>query len=162
MTDDATTPQMTGMPPHPAAGPHAPRTPSRRVLAALGAALIAVGVAGGAVGAGYLRPEPATFDATLVTTPIAEVASASGDRLAVNGTVAEIYGNKFILSDGGTRVLVETGRAGEGGDLVDAGEAVLVQGRFENGFLRADALRRANGEVEELAPPPRGPKPPRR
>lgn len=35
-----------------------------------------------------------------------------------------------------------------------AGEPVTVEGRFDDGFLHATAIRHANGEIETLAPPP--------
>ncbi|MFT3972500.1 MAG: hypothetical protein QM699_03320 [Amaricoccus sp.] len=104
------------------------------------------------VAAGLLRPAPETFQASLAATPIAQL--SSGERVALDGKVAEIFGNKFVIDDGTARALVETGRAGEGVDLVVAGEPVTVQGRFEHGFVHASAIRPANGDIEELAPPP--------
>lgn len=132
---------------------------SRMLVVGAGAAMLAIGAAGGATGAGLLRPEPVTYEADLAVTPIADL--AAGDRVALNGTVVEIFGNKFVVEDGAARALVETGRLGEGGDLVVAGEPVTVQGRFDNGFLHATSIRHANGEIETLAPPPppHGPKP---
>lgn len=125
---------------------------SRMLVAGAGAAMLALGAAGGATGAGLLRPEPVTYQADLAPTPIVDL--AAGDRVALTGTVVEIFGNKFVVEDGAARALVETGRAGEDGDLVVAGEPVTVQGRFDDGFLHATAIRHANGEIEILAPPP--------
>ena len=125
---------------------------SRMLVAGAGAAMLAIGAAGGATGAGLLRPEPVTYQADLAPTPIVDL--AAGDRVALTGTVVEIFGNKFVVEDGAARALVETGRAGEDGDLVVAGEPVTVQGRFDDGFLHATAIRHANGEIETLAPPP--------
>ena len=133
---------------------------SRLLVGAAGVGLIALGVAGGAAGAGLLRPEPVVYQADLAATPIPDL--APGERVAVTGTVAEIFGNKFVVADGAARALVETGPAGEDGDLVVAGEPVTIQGRFDHGFLHATAIRHADGEIETLAPPPPpGPKPPR-
>lgn len=129
-------------------------TARSRALVAAGAAaaLLASGIAGGAAGAVMLRSAPATFQAGLAATPIAQL--SSGGPVALDGKVVEIFGSKFVIDDGTARALVETGRAGEGGDLVAAGEPVTVQGRFEKGFLHASALRHADGDVDELAPPP--------
>ena len=61
--------------------------------------------------------------------------------VAVKGQVAEIFGNKFVIQDDSGRALVETGRQGEGGELVAKSETVTVQGRFEHGFIHAVAIR---------------------
>ncbi len=119
---------------------------------AAGAALLAMGAAGGAVGAGLLRPEPVIYDAGLAATPISDL--VENDHVALNGEVVEIFGNKFVLEDGAARALVETGRAGEDKALVLVGEQLTVQGRFEHGFLHAGAIRHADGRIETIAPPP--------
>lgn len=152
--------------PHPgpdAPPPHAPwrarlaglsgRT--RAGVAAAAVALVAVGAAGGLAGAGLLRPAPALFQAGLAATPIAE--AADGEWIALDGAVAEVFGNKFIIADGGARALVDTGPAGEDQSLVAPGERVTVQGRYDHGFLHASAIRRADGAIETLAPPPSPP-----
>lgn len=97
-----------------------------------------------------------------VMTPVAPTAisalTASGS-IAAKGDVAEIYGNKFVMQDGTGKALVETGRQGEGGTLVKPGEAVTVQGRFENGFLHALLITRADGSQVRIGPaggPPAG------
>lgn len=132
---------------------------SRGLLAAAAAAaLLVTGVAGGAAGAGLLRPAPQTFDVALVATPISQL--GPDGRVAVDGKVVEIFGNKLVIDDGTARALIETGRAGEDGDLVANGEPITVQGRFERGFVHASTIRRANGEIEELAPPPPPGRPP--
>ena len=56
-------------------------------------------------------------------------------------------------------------RFGEDATLVAKGEAVTVQGRFEHGFLHAEAITHADGHVDSFGPPPpggpeRGPRPP--
>ncbi len=130
----------------------APRTKPRRGLL-VGA--VAVPLALGAVGLSLAKP--AQTPLTPVA-PVAVSALAPSGATAAKGEVAEVFGNKFILQDGTGRALVETGRAGEGGTLVAKGESVTVQGRFENGFLHASALTRADGKIEPLRPmgPPPG------
>lgn len=86
-------------------------------------------------------------------TPIEVRALADAEQAAVQGEVAEVFGNKFILADPSGRALIETGRAGEGGDLVRVGETVTVQGRFHHGFLHAEVLTRADGGTVSLHPP---------
>ncbi|WP_232628079.1 DNA-binding protein [Methylobacterium sp. Leaf118] len=84
--------------------------------------------------------------------PVAISALAPSGAVAVKGEVAEIFGNKFILQDGSGRALVETGRHGEGSEVVRKGETVTVRGRFEKGFLHAASLTRADGTVTSLKP----------
>ena len=115
-------------------------------------ALLAVGAAGGAAAWSATRAHDVSFDTSLASTAIAKLADASA--VGVDGQVAEIYGNKFVVTDGSARALVETGRAGEGEALVKVGETVTVQGRFDDGFLHASAIRHADQRIDELAPPP--------
>jgi len=91
--------------------------------------------------------------------PVAIQALVPSGATAIKGDVAEIYGNKFVVQDPTGRALVETGRAGEGGTLVAKGESVTVQGRFENGFLHAALITRADGTKVLVGPaggPPAG------
>lgn len=138
--------------PHPST-PAAPRR-ARRFRTVLGAAALLLAGAGAGAGALSLTHHRghAAFDTGLATTPITQLKDS--DQVEVQGTVAEIFGNKFVVSDSGGRALVETGRAGEDGNLVKAGESVTVQGRFEHGFLHASALQRADGKIRELRPVP--------
>lgn len=135
-----------------------PTPPRRRPIsrnAVLGAGalgLLVLGFAGGAAAWSATQHRDATFDTALVTTPIAQLSDAS--VVGIAGQVAEIYGNKFVVSDGAGKALVETGRAGEGGNLVSAGETVTVQGRFRDGFLHASAIRHADQRIDQLDPPP--------
>lgn len=122
----------------------------RRLLAAA-----AVPLALGA--AGLSLAQTSTLTAPL--TPVAVSALAPSAAVAAKGEVAEIFGNKFVLQDGTGRALVETGPAGESGTLVKAGESLTVQGRFENGFLHARQITRADGTVVAVGPaggPPGG------
>ena len=99
-----------------------------------------------------------TFQPTPVE-PVAIQALAPSGATAVKGEVAEIFGNKFVVQDGTGRALVETGREGEGGGLVAKGEAVTVQGRFDEGFLHASVLTHGDGRKVLLGPaggPPTG------
>ncbi|WP_294644271.1 hypothetical protein [uncultured Aureimonas sp.] len=133
--------------------PRGRRVTSRHaILGASTLGILALGFAGGAAAWSATQHHAATFDASLATTPISQLAAASDVGIA--GQVAEIYGNKFVVSDGAGKALVETGRAGEGGKLVTAGETVTVQGRFRDGFLHATAIRHADQRIDELDPPP--------
>lgn len=116
---------------------------------------VAVPLAFGAVGLSL-----AQNNATVLTPvePTAIAALASSGAIAAKGEVAEIYGNKFVVRDATGKALVETGPRGEGGSLVKAGEAVTVQGRFENGFLHAVLITRADGS-KVLVGPAGGPPP---
>lgn len=116
----------------------------------LGSLMIVAGIVIGAVAVGLTRPS--TQMAPLA--PVAINALPDTGIVTVRGNVAEIFGNKFIVADSTGRALIETGRAGEGGKLVSANEAVTVQGRFESGFIHATYLVRSNGEVDPLGPPP--------
>ncbi|KQT79086.1 DNA-binding protein [Methylobacterium sp. Leaf465] len=145
MTETTQTPAPASLTPTP--------KPSRRALV-VGA--IAAPLAFGAVGLSLAQTGAS------VMTPVAPTAisalKASGS-IAAKGDVAEIYGNKFVMQDGTGKALVETGRQGEGGALVKPGEAITVQGRFENGFLHALLITRADGSQVRVGPaggPPAG------
>jgi uncharacterized protein YdeI (BOF family) len=147
MTDQTTTPN-----PQPA-----PALRSRRnwKLGAAAAAILVVGAGIGATAFGLTRSgERVQFNQSLETTQIS--ALADSDAIELQGKVVEIYGNKFIIEDGSGRALVETGRLGEDGDLVTKDEVLIVQGRFDDGFLHATALQHADGKIVELraGPPP--------
>lgn len=117
----------------------------------LAAAIIAACAAGAGATALAERGREVTYVA-LAPAPI----SAMHDRsqVALEGNVAETFGNKFVLQDGSGRALVETGRAGEGRDLVGKDEKVVVQGRFDHGFVHAISIRHADGRIDALNPPP--------
>ncbi|WP_416357679.1 hypothetical protein ACLNGM_06475 [Aureimonas phyllosphaerae] len=156
MTDDF---NETATPTAAAAAPAATTTAGRQRLTSRNAILgagalgaLALGFAGGAAAWSATQHREATFDVSLATTPISQLSNASAVGIA--GQVAEIYGNKFVVSDGAAKALVETGRAGEGGKLVTAGETVTVQGRFRDGFLHASAIQHADQRIDELDPPP--------
>ena len=136
----------------------APKTEPRRPAARRGLVVgaLALPLALGAAGLSFAQKSEV---ATTPMEPVAISALAPSGAVAAKGEVAEIFGNKFILQDGTGRALVETGRQGEGGELVRKGETVTVQGRFEKGFLHASALVRADGTTTSLKPaggPPPG------
>jgi uncharacterized protein YdeI (BOF family) len=131
--------------------------PRRLITAAVTIAVLAVGAAGGAGAYRYVeRQHP---HGVLLLQP-APVAQTDPGPVAVKGQVAEIFGNKFIIQDDSGRALVETGPRGEDGDLVTKGETITIQGRFDNGFIHAEVMTRADGTSEAFGPP-RPPRPER-
>jgi hypothetical protein len=96
----------------------------------------------------------------MLLTPVAIDKMQADNVVAVKGSVAEIFGNKFILQDDTGRALVELGRQGEDGAVVTKGEQVMVQGRFERGFIVAQLVSHADGRNQAFGPPP-PPRPPR-
>lgn len=133
---------------------------SRRNPRLTGVAAVMLLVLGTGIGAGAVslaQPDQhIAFDPTLGATRVADL--SEDDRIGIEGRVAEIFGNKFVVEDSSGRVLVETGHKGRGASLVALNEQVNVQGRFENGFVRASAIRHRDGRIESLGPP----HPPRR
>jgi hypothetical protein len=140
---------------HETSSPATAPTP-KRSRRALVVGAIAAPLAFGAIGLSLAQ------NGASVMTPVAPTAISAlkpSGSIAAKGDVAEIYGNKFVMQDGTGKALVETGRQGEGGTLVKAGEAVTVQGRFENGFLHALLITRADGSQVRVGPaggPPAG------
>lgn len=124
-------------------------------LALAAAGLLAVGGAAGAVLTAGTRPSVSMAPAT----PVAIGSLSSPGIVTIRGRVAEIYGNKFIMTDASGRALVDTGREGDGRQLVTAGEPVTVQGRFDRGFVHAAFLVGPDNKVLALGPlaaPPHG------
>ena len=120
-----------------------PRT--RMGLAA--AALVAAGAAGGAGAVSMTRP--AVTMAPTVVTPIARLAASSG-VVTVKGRVAEIYGDRMIVQDATGRTMVAGNR--EVAATLTRGSAVMVQGRYDDGQLRAAYLVDPAGQVTEVGP----------
>lgn len=116
--------------------------------AVAGVALLAVGGGVGAVAMHATRPSVTMAPAT----PVAIRSLQADGIVTIKGRVAEIFGNKFIVQDASGRALVETGREGEDGTLVTAGEAVTVQGRYDHGFVRAAFLVGPDAKVLALGP----------
>ncbi|MGO6966978.1 hypothetical protein [Rhizobium leguminosarum] len=134
-----------------AATPVPPGQRRRRLAIPVIAAAVAlvIGAAGGASAVKMMRPMPEMAPLT----PVAISAMPASSLVTIKGKVAEIYGNKFVLQDESGKALVETGRAGEDGDLVAKDEAITVQGRFDDGFVHASYLVRQDGRTEALRQP---------
>ncbi|MDR6786717.1 hypothetical protein J2Y58_000055 [Sphingomonas sp. BE138] len=130
--------------------PHLTR-PQRVALA--GAALLAVGAAGGAGAVQLTRPSVEM--APTVPTAIAKLPASDG-IVTVRGRVAAVYGQRFLVEDATGRTLVDAGR---GAGTLTRGAPVLVQGRFDDGQLRARFLADQAGVREVGAPPPPPPPP---
>ncbi|WP_271300327.1 hypothetical protein [Sphingomonas sp. CV7422] len=122
----------------------------RQRLALGAAALVAVGAAGGAGAVALTRP--GVEMAPTVATPIARLANSNG-IVTVKGRVAEVFGDRFVVQDGSGRAMIDAGR--DGTAHVTRGNAVLVQGRYDEGQLRAHFLVGPSGEVNEVGPRPR-------
>lgn len=115
----------------------------------LGVALgLAIGAAGGAGAVSLTRP--AVEMAPTNPTPVAKLASSAG-VVTVKGRVAEVYGDRFVVQDGSGRTMVDGGRDA----AVTKGATVQVQGRYDDGQLRASYLVDAAGKVTPVGPPPR-------
>ncbi|KQN27110.1 hypothetical protein ASF00_12145 [Sphingomonas sp. Leaf34] len=128
----------------------------RNRLALAAAGLLVVGGAAGAVTVAATRPSVTMAPAT----PVAIRSLQSDGIVTIRGTVAEQYGNKFVMADRTGRALVDLGRGGEGSNLVATGQPVTIQGRFEDGFVHASFLVAPGGKVTALGPvggPPHGP-----
>ena len=127
---------------------------SRKGQLGIGAAvLVAVGALGGAGAVAATRPSVEM--APRVATPIASLPNASG-VVTVKGRVTEVYGDRFVVADASGKTMVAAGR--EGRDVVAKGQPVLVQGRYDDGQLRASYLVDGAGRVEAVGPaghPPR-------
>ena len=80
----------------------------RNRLALAAAGLLAVGGAAGAVTVAATRPSVTMAPAT----PVAIRSLQSDGIVTIRGTVAEIYGNKFVMADPTGRALVDLGREG--------------------------------------------------
>ncbi len=115
----------------------------------LGTALgLALGAAGGAGAVSLTRP--AVELAPTVATPVARLAAGDG-VVTVKGRVAEVYGDRFVLQDASGRTMVDAGR-----DAVPTrGATLAVQGRFDDGQLRASYLIDPAGKVTPVGRGPR-------
>jgi hypothetical protein len=125
---------------------------SRRLMGAgVVIAVLAVGAAGGVGANRYIQKSRPQSVLLLQPAPIAQM--ASGRDLAVKGQVAEVFGNKFIIQDDSGRTLVDTGPHGEGAKPAAKGETITVQGHFDDGFIHATVMTRADGTSEAFGPP---------
>ena len=145
-----------------------------KFLAMTACALLATGIGGIAVAqtppappappaAGAAPPPPPVApgqpQSVMLLTPVAIGNLQATDVVAVKGSVAEIYGNKFILQDESGRMLVELGPQGEDTNVVTKGEQVSVQGRFDRGFIAAQVVSHADGRNQAFGPPAPPPRP---
>lgn len=122
-----------------------------RITLGIGAAvLLGVGAAGGAGAVQAMRPSVEM--APTIATPAARLSAASG-VVTVKGRVVEVFGDRFVVQDSSGRTMVAAGREGRG--TVAVGQPVTVQGRFDDGQLRASYIVDAAGKV--VAVGPRGP-----
>lgn len=128
----------------------------RPAMIAGAAILVVLGAAGGAGAVQATRPTVEM--APTVRTPIARLAASSG-VVTVKGQVAEVYGDRFVVQDGSGRAMVAAGRDARGS--VGVGEPVMVQGRFDDGQLRASYLVGRGGEIVTVGPRGPGPAGPR-
>lgn len=125
---------------------------SGAALAAGAAVLVALGAACGASAVQATRP--AIEMAPTVQTPIAKLPASSG-VVTVKGRVAEVYGDRFVVQDQSGRAMIAAGREARG--AVSVGQPVLVQGRYDDGQLRASYLVDQNGSIAAVGPV--GPRP---
>ena len=139
---------MSNEPANIASAPQAPKPKPGRHKRHLFVGAVAAPLALGAAGLSLAQ----TNTTVAPLTPVAVSALAPSSAIAAKGEVDEIFGNKFVLQDGTGRALVETGPAGESGTLVKKGESLTVQGRFENGFLHAQQITRADGTAVAVGP----------
>ena len=141
-------------------GTVAPRTPfaplrsGKRRIAAAAALVGAFAVGSGVTAAALQSRQPAL----VMLTPAPITAMHDGSAVAVKGKVAEIFGNKFILQDDSGRALVDLGPRGDRSPLVAQSEAVTIQGRFDHGFIHAQAVSHSDGRNDLVGPagPPHG------
>ncbi|MEH3158821.1 MAG: hypothetical protein PGN08_07675 [Sphingomonas taxi] len=124
-------------------------TLEHRQWVALGAVVLLAASAGGAGAVAMTRP--AVEMAPTVATPIARLPASSG-IVTVKGRVAEVYGDRFVVQDASGRTMIDAGR--EGANTMTRGAPVLVQGRYDDGQLRAHFLVGPNGAVEAVGPGP--------
>lgn len=157
MSDDTTNSSTPENKPEPSANTKTRRNNySIAGLAVLGTLILGVGA--GAVGMKYMYQG----QAQVLLEPVAVSAMTNDSTVAVKGTVAEVYGNSFIIQDASGRTLVNAGRHGGGWSLiapaalVTKDEVVTVQGHFENGSVHASMLVHADGKAVDLRPAGRG------
>ena len=94
--------------------------------------------------------------AILATAAMAQVAidQIRSEGISIKGTVADIFGDKFVLEDKSGRILVQTGPAGPQAAPVKSGETVTVIGIPGDRTFDARKILRENGEIAFDAPPP--------
>ena len=113
-----------------------------------GAALLAAGAAGGAGAVGMTRPGIEV--APIRPVAIASLALRTDGLVTVRGKVAEIYGDRFTLTDGSGKAMIDAGRPGEA--AVTAGQDLIVQGHYRDGQFHASFLVDGSGKVQAVGP----------
>ena len=124
---------------------------------AAGAALVAIGVAGGASGASLRRP--AIEMAPTIVTPIAKLPDA-GSIVTIKGRVSEVYGDRVVIADASGKTMIDIGP--DTGSSLAVGSQIAVQGRYEDGQLHGSFLIGPGETVTAIGPDPRhvhGPRP---
>lgn len=149
MSDDMNKPEGSDPSPVPAAAPTAAPARLGWKRSTIVGGVLAVAILGAAAGAFAMRALHHGPGEMMPLKPTAVNELADDSIVAVQGSVAEIFGNKFVLADQTGRALVDTGSDGRGG-IVKQGEVVTAQGRFDGGSLHAVMLVRADGKVETL------------
>src|ERR1700755_1849949 len=126
------------------------QTRHRSWLRGIALAVLLVGAASGAGGVKIAqRWQP---QSVMLLEPTAIGKLQDGNDVAVKGSVADIFGNKFVLDDGSGRALVALGPRGEDSNAVVKGEIVTVQGMFDRGFVHARVVAHADGRNEAFGP----------
>ena len=131
------------------------RIPLRAKLAGGAVVLFVLGAAAGAGAVSLMRPTVEMAPA--MPTAIAQVPQTGG-VVTVKGKIIEIYGDRFIMQDGSGRLLIDAGPDGSG--QLRPGSALMVQGRYDNGQLRASYLVDAQGSITNVGAPPQPPRGP--
>lgn len=127
-------------------------------LAISGAGLLLLGGGIGAVAAHDGHRVEAMAPAAPVAINSLEQASRSfiGDAesvVTIHGRIAQVFGGQLVLNDGSGQVLVDTGqrrRLDEAATTLAVGQTVSVQGRYQDGVLRARYLVGGDGRVVAL------------
>jgi uncharacterized protein YdeI (BOF family) len=83
---------------------------------------------------------------------------ASTDNVVIDGTVEQVFGNKFLLKDNTGVALVDTGPRSHATRTFVVGERLKVRGKLDNSEFEARQITRADGAMETIRPD-RGPPP---
>ncbi|MGE0723310.1 MAG: hypothetical protein AB7O45_02985 [Alphaproteobacteria bacterium] len=86
----------------------------------------------------------------LAQVPIRDATDRAG--ITISGTVADVFGNKFVLQDDSGKVLVESGPRWRQRVEVKPGEKVSVTGRPGDGTFEAFSITLADGRKIEVRP----------
>ncbi|MBP0614358.1 hypothetical protein [Jiella mangrovi] len=131
---------------------HRPRAGRRTRLGLAGAGLLALGIVVGGIGTGLSGLGSETV-LPLKPQAIASL-TETWSPVAISGKVADVFGNKLLITDASGRALVDAGPARWSGAAAKPGETVTVQGRFDDGVLHGEMLVHQDGSVTRLGPPP--------